>query len=141
MPKAAATVFVRVGEREFIADRILFQETERVADADVVVGLGQQPGRTKSDPIMMYKSVLVPVSAISPAGGGFDRSWAAPAGAMENASATPRTTFAIAVENPVASFIQYSPELFLRTKIEWKSPLVFRPGSAMRLLTNMRNHA
>jgi hypothetical protein len=59
---------------------------------------------------MIYKSVLVPVSAITPAGGGFDRPWAEPADAIANVRAAPKTTFANAVENPEAAFIQYSPQ-------------------------------
>src|SRR5579863_4022258 len=41
MPKAAARILIRISKYELITDRILLQESERVADADIVIRFGK----------------------------------------------------------------------------------------------------
>src|SRR5271169_4288784 len=47
MPEAWPGILVRIRKRDFIADRVLLQEPERVAYAHVVVRLGNQSGPVK----------------------------------------------------------------------------------------------
>jgi hypothetical protein len=42
MPKAAARILIRVGKRKFVSNRIFLEESECVADANVVVRLGEK---------------------------------------------------------------------------------------------------
>ena len=44
MPKTRAAIFIGVRKRKFVPYRVLLQKTESVADPDVVVRLGKQPG-------------------------------------------------------------------------------------------------
>jgi hypothetical protein len=47
MPKTGAAIFVSVRNCEFVSERVFLQKAEGVADADVVVGLGEKSGAIK----------------------------------------------------------------------------------------------
>ena len=42
MPKPGAAILIRIGKRKFVADGILFQEAERMTDANIVICFGNQ---------------------------------------------------------------------------------------------------
>lgn len=76
MPESRARVLVGVSKSQLIADRVLLQESKRVADSNVVVGFGFQAGPDEVGPQhdekIRARAGLLP-TARSCAGGGFLR--------------------------------------------------------------------
>ena len=75
MPEAGPSVLVRICKRKLVSDRILFQEAEGVADADVVVRFGKESGAHKIRPehdeeVRARPRVLSTARAFGTAGGG-----------------------------------------------------------------------
>src|ERR1700685_4804156 len=54
MPEIRTGILISVGNRQFVAEGVLFQEAESVADTNIVVCFGIEPGpdkvRAKHDP-------------------------------------------------------------------------------------------